>query len=426
MVTMGRTLTALGSTVGQLLPVDIGTSAADQSTLQSTRFVPEARTVSFTATDDSFAPGYITRDTRSESWYAHPFSGSPSYAFTAGVASLRTGLTIESYFNYHQQPTPQAYFHGLLIRTDGNVDLGSDRIMFAIEKQGFQYSNPEVDLIHNTDEVGTGAQLTIAGEVGDFLYVAVEGVLLEGDTLLLVRAASGPYNPPGGTIVTPGSGAGSGSGSGSGGGGGLSFGPASSASQPATAAPVAIPATFMSPRAPMLATVAPVTMFDEPACTPPTPNANLCPDPPAAPTPEHDCGVRLIGHPSVASDIVPRGEVECNGVGQSTSSEECTEYSGGLEFKFSIKLFGSEITIGGHGEVSHKECDSSSTAACTCTGKWMCDWHRVSHWKKCNSYTVWIEWFTWEKRQHWVRLDTAISGVNHLSDTTCQATGGGC
>ena len=122
-----------GTTLGQhftYIPDESG--AADGARLNY--YQPTARRIGF------YAPLAVS-DSES-GWIAY---GSPNatYGFEALIAELPTKEVVSNFLAFEIGIHADVFQHGLVLRCDSTVDLGSEGIVFRIDRRGYDYGGPD-------------------------------------------------------------------------------------------------------------------------------------------------------------------------------------------------------------------------------------------------------------------------------------------
>ena len=271
---------------------------------------PTARRLSF---DSSVLP----HNDGESGWFAYPASLSPQYLFEAGVAELVTSEVISNYSAFKGGGHTDDWLHGLLIRVAQEVDLTSDPVGFAIERDGYVYadSGPVVQTVYTGSHPGgNGLSVSLVDVDDDTLWVTISGFLRPGDNLVLVA------NPD----------------------------PAPASAAPGLPGPIIFPATTAGscePGAPSC---------DTDSCTPGISGGYNC------------------GAPKCTPNYVLMDGVVCAPCGAEVSKEKCTEFKGGISAKWKFSWFGSGFELTPSGEIKGKICSTVTALKGNCAQGFFC------------------------------------------------------
>ncbi len=157
-------------------------------------FQPTARYMQFsssTATSDS-----------ESGWLSGPATNAAPYSFTAAGAELPTKAVVAAYFAFTTGAINTSYLHGVLLRLEEDVAIGSNSMIVLIDTDGYNYTPanpPVVETVYTgNDPAGNGLSVSVIGFTTQTgvtrIHLGLIGTLRDGDNLVLIK------DPQGGSI----------------------------------------------------------------------------------------------------------------------------------------------------------------------------------------------------------------------------------
>jgi hypothetical protein len=298
------------TTIGQHFTYKSSKSVSKSDGVRLVYCQPKARQL-------AFKKGYWPVDDLKGGWAAETIDAEVLTPFDAYVAELPTTEIISNYYAYSVAYHETKWLHGVLMRMDETVYVDNSPLIFAIDRDGYDYGTqgPIAGSDYmGSDPLGQGHTVTFIGEDADAVYLMVTGELRVGDNLLLLR------NP------------------------------------------------YPTPAPPYKPIVPPVIYLASSAgeCPPPAPVCNTT----GTCTPS--CWNTPVGGISCRNHAILLDGVVCAPCGAEVSKEKCSEFKGGLVAKMAWSVFGGELSVTASGEVSGKVCSTVTALPGFCAQGYSC------------------------------------------------------